>query len=138
MTIYTVGVLAYESDRILLVRHTPESLHMTGEYGIPSGRLQGGETEEKACVRKLCGETGLKTQESDLIRLPMLYFADIARKNGTERFSLRPYLCTSWDGNMATNEPEVVPEWVSLKDMRIYPLLTNVRAIIIDGLEFKR
>lgn len=138
MTIHTVGILVYDSDRILLVKHTEESPHVTGDYGLPSGRPLDDESETEACVRKLYRETGLVTQETNLIRVPTVYFADVTGKSGTLRFSLRPYVCTSWSGGPAANEREVVPEWINLNDLERYSLLPNVRAIISDCCEFRR
>ena len=46
--IETVGAVLFESDKVLLVKHSEYSLNLTGSYGLPSGHLMEGETEEQA------------------------------------------------------------------------------------------
>ena len=138
MTIRVIGVLAYDRDRVLLVRHTGASPHSVGKYGIPGGRLQEGESEKAACIRKLCSETGFMITENDLVEMPKIYSANILIKNRIENFSMKSYVCNSWQGNLVADEPEVIPEWVSMYDMSHYTLLPNVGEIINDGLVFRR
>lgn len=53
-----VGAVAIESDRLLLVRrgHGPAA----GEWSVPGGRVEAGETIAEAVVREVAEETGLE------------------------------------------------------------------------------
>ena len=60
-----VGAVAVVDDRLLLIRrgHGPAA----GEWSVPGGRVEGGETLAEAIVREVAEETGLEAVCDDLI-----------------------------------------------------------------------
>ena len=97
----TVAVLIIKDDEVLLVKHTEKARHLTGTYGLPSGRIDENETERKAAVRELLEETGLLAKEDNLIEFPKnFYVADLERKGGKKlKFGWRVFLCRDYKEN---------------------------------------
>jgi ADP-ribose pyrophosphatase YjhB (NUDIX family) len=65
-TIRCVGGIAFDDHgRLLLIRrvNNPGS----GQWSLPGGRVEPGESDETAVVRELCEETGLKVIPGTLI-----------------------------------------------------------------------
>src|SRR5579863_3038824 len=60
-----VGAIIIEGDRVLLIKrgHPP----LLGEWSIPGGVLEVGETLREAAVREALEETGLEVETSDLL-----------------------------------------------------------------------
>lgn len=60
-----VGAIIIEHDRVLLIKrgHPP----LLGEWSIPGGVLEVGETLREAAVREALEETGLEVETADLL-----------------------------------------------------------------------
>lgn len=133
----TVAVLAFEDDKVLLVRHGEAASHITDTYGLPSGRLEDGETEKQAAIREFKEETGLQTTPEDLIDYPAnVYIATLDRKRGTRvTFSWHVFIAKSFSGNLQETD-ETKPEWIKISEMDKLNLLPNIQRATIEGLRF--
>ena len=60
-----VGAIIIEGDRVALVRrgHAP----LAGEWSIPGGVLEVGETLRQAAIREALEETGLRVEVGELL-----------------------------------------------------------------------
>ncbi|MHB1912084.1 MAG: NUDIX domain-containing protein, partial [Acidimicrobiales bacterium] len=60
-----VGAVVVDDDRLLLIRrgHGPAA----GEWSVPGGRVEAGETLAEAVVREVLEETGLEIVCDDLL-----------------------------------------------------------------------
>ena len=138
MSIPTVGVLVFQNDTVLLVKHGEKASHVLGSYGLPAGRVEEDESTIHAAVRELKEETGLEATEEDLELLPLnIPDADIKRSDGTTKtFSITVFLCRKYSGELQHNF-ETIPEWVAIKDVHTLPLIVNTGLFIEKGLKYR-
>ena len=106
-----VGAVAVVDGRLLLIRrgHGPAA----GEWSVPGGRVEGGETLAEAVVRELAEETGLEAVCDDLVGW-------VERIGDGYHFVIFDFMVTVLDG------PETVPTagadaaeaaWVALDEV---------------------
>lgn len=127
-TVSTIGVVILHLNKVLLVKHTQGAEHLTGVYGLPSGRVEHGESLKEAAIRELREETGITAE--DLVQLPETYFAEIERKSGEKvPMEFTVFLCKKYSGLLHESE-ETVPEWVALEKVGSLPLLPNIEKAI--------
>ncbi|KKQ78432.1 hypothetical protein A3F00_04375 [Candidatus Daviesbacteria bacterium RIFCSPHIGHO2_12_FULL_37_11] len=133
----SIGILVFKGGDVLVVKHGEAAGHVTGVYGIPSGKLEG-RSEKEVAVKELEEETGLQTKEEDLLEFPDNHFsADISRKDGTiKRFPWTVFICTKYSGELRGTE-ETIPEWVAISKLNtLESLLPNVIEAAKNGLSF--
>lgn len=132
--IQTVGVLIFQDEKVLLVRHGEAASHLTGWYGVPAGRPEENESLLRAAVRELHEETGLVTHASTLIQLRLkVPDVDIPRKDGTtKRFTIRLFYCQSYTGQLQSSA-ETIPEWVAIAKIDSLQLIGYTKRIIEEG-----
>lgn len=123
--IQSVGVVAFDGSKVLLVRNGTASKHETGKYGLPAGKVDIGETNKQAAAREFFEETGLTTSEDRLIPRDEPYRATIEQKDGTKLFVWFVFLCTGYEGELHGTD-ETVPEWVKVESLPTLNLLPNV------------
>lgn len=85
--IESVGIVVFNKDQVLLVRHGIASNYSEGILGIPSGKIENGESKIQAAKRELEEESGLKCDLIDLIALPKPFQAQIEQKDGIKIFN---------------------------------------------------
>jgi 8-oxo-dGTP diphosphatase len=106
-----VGAVAVSDDRLLLIRrgHGPAA----GQWSLPGGRVEGGETLAEAVVRELAEETGLEGMCETLVGW-------VERIGEDHHFVILDFLVTILDGD------DVIPfaggdaaeaAWVALDDV---------------------
>jgi 8-oxo-dGTP diphosphatase len=93
-----VGGVVIENERALLIRRASEPLR--GEWSIPGGTLELGESLERGVARELLEETGLEVRVLELIELfDRVYLEDaggdgVATKKGPRfHYVIADYLC---------------------------------------------
>jgi len=90
-----VGAIIIEDDRVLLVKrgHPP----LAGEWSIPGGVLEVGETLREAAIREAMEETGLEVEPSDLLGVYERVLRD-ADERTLYHYVLIDFLCSRISG----------------------------------------
>ncbi|HVZ58643.1 MAG TPA: NUDIX domain-containing protein [Patescibacteria group bacterium] len=135
----TAAAVISRDNKVVLVTHGEKAGHITGIKGLPSGRVEKGETERQTVVREIGEETNLTVSPDDLAEFEGNYFqAKIPRKDGSVNlYGWRVFSVTSFSGEIAGND-ETVPEWVPISQIASLDeegkLLPNVRTAIENAL----
>lgn len=105
-----VGVMILKGDKVLLgKRHddpakADSQLHGEGSWTFPGGKVNFGDTVEKAAKREVLEETGLKAKTLDLMSVT----DDIVND---AHFVSIGFICRDFDGEPKVMEPDEIVEW---------------------------
>jgi mutator protein MutT len=122
-----VGAVILDGDRVLLVKrgHAP----LKGEWNLPGGAVELGETLESALVREVVEETGL-----DIAVGPVVEVLDRVHHSADGRveyhFVIIDYLCTVRDGAVAHGSDASEVRWVSLTDLAAHRVTEKAIEVI--------
>ena len=111
-----VAVALVDVDNRVLLAQRPEGKKLAGLWEFPGGKVEAGERPEKALIRELDEELGIKTWESCLAPLT---FASHAYDDFHLLMPL--YICRRWDGVPQTREHQALT-WVRPGQLRSYPM----------------
>ena len=112
-----VSVALVDRDGKVLLSQRPEEKQMAGLWEFPGGKLEKGETPEKALIRELEEELGVLTWQSCLAPLT---FASHKYKNFHLLMPL--FICRKWDGIPIAREGQNL-KWVHPTNMNNYKML---------------
>lgn len=122
-----VGALIVHGDRIVLVRRGSEP--MKGQWSIPGGVLESGETLVAAVEREVLEETGLVVEVGELAGVVDRIVPDAAGKTQFH-YVLVDYLCKAVGGNMLAGSDVDDVRWVALHELESYHIADFTRQMI--------
>jgi mutator protein MutT len=122
-----VGAVVVDGDRVLLVRraHPPRQ----GEWSLPGGKVQLGESLHDAVRRELREETGLEVAVGPLVEL----FDRVHRDAGGRvryHFVIADYLCRPVGGTLVAGDDAAAVAWVTPADLAAYAVNAHAAAVI--------
>jgi ADP-ribose pyrophosphatase YjhB (NUDIX family) len=122
-----VGGVVIEGDRVLLVRrkHPPRQ----GEWSLPGGKLELGESLEHAVRRELQEETGLEVAVGPLVELFDRVHRDEAGRI-RYHFVIADYLCRPVGGLLAPGDDASEVVWVARDALAPYQVNAHALAVI--------
>ncbi len=124
----TVHLLFFRGDQILLLRRFNTG-DADGQYSVPAGHLDGGETVMAAAAREAAEETGLRLDIEDLA-----FSSVIHRMEEEERVDFFVHV-RRWQGEPINSEPDKCDE---LRWEKIDELPDNLIPYVRQGIQNHR
>jgi 8-oxo-dGTP diphosphatase len=139
-----VGGVVIHDGRALLIRRG--SAPLQGEWSIPGGLLEVGETIEQGVVRELAEETGLQVRVVDLIEVFERIFPAPPNDDGTPGDSRRPqyhfvildYLCELRGGKLAVGSDALEFAWVRDEEIESFETTAAVKRVLKKAFAMER
>jgi 8-oxo-dGTP diphosphatase len=127
-----VGAIIVEDGRVALIKraHPP----LVGEWSIPGGVLEVGETLREAAIREAWEETGLTVETLDLLGVYDRVVRDEAGKC-QYHYVLIDFLCQRTGGLLAAAGDAAEARWFTPKEAISLPLPRDTHEVIRLGFE---
>jgi 8-oxo-dGTP diphosphatase len=131
-----VGGVVIDEGRTLLIRRAGPPLK--GEWSIPGGLLEVGETLEQGVVRELAEETGLEVRVLELIEVFERIFPAPPNSDGTPGDATRPqyhfvildYLCEIHSGTLSAASDALEFAWAREEELAKFDLTAAVMRVL--------
>ena len=124
-----VGVICFRGDDVLLIKRGKPP--RKGEWSIPGGRIEPGESEIEASRRELMEETGIKAKIISKIAHVPAWFDGRA-------YDLHDYLAIWTDGEPLAADDAVEALFVDKEKLAKTPMWQKTRDIIESGRQMKK
>jgi 8-oxo-dGTP diphosphatase len=131
-----VGGVVIDNGRALLIRRASPPLQ--GEWSIPGGLLEVGETLEQGVARELAEETGLAVRVVELIEVFERIFPAPPNADGTPGDAARPqyhfvildYLCEIRGGTLSAGSDAQEFSWAREEELAKFDLTVAVMRVL--------
>ena len=110
------AVVMVDVDGRILIAKRPEGKSMAGLWEFPGGKIEPGETPERALIRELKEELGIDTTESCLAA-----FTFASHSYDDFHLLMPVFLCRKWDGFVTPKERQTL-KWVKINELNNYPM----------------
>jgi 8-oxo-dGTP diphosphatase len=130
-----VGAIALDGDRILLVRRGQEPLK--GEWSLPGGAVELGETLQEAIAREVREETGVIVEVGPIVKV-----LDRVRRDADGRvqyhYVLVDFLCRPCGGLLACASDADEATWASIDELTEYNVTEEIIRVVEQAIVLGR
>lgn len=129
----TVGVICLRGDQVLLIkRGTPPRL---GQWSLPGGRLEWGETTQVAALRELLEETGVEAELLGLVDVVDGLFTSRETGRTTRHYVMIDYAARWVSGEPVAGDDAAEARFVSLDEALDLVEWDVTRKVIVETFE---
>ena len=111
-----VSIALINNENEILLSKRPKKKHLSGFWEFPGGKVEEGETPEKALIREVKEELNIDINDKCIAPLS---FSEFDYKNF--QLLLLLYVCRRWDGEPMSMENNKL-EWVKPNMLRDYKM----------------
>jgi ADP-ribose pyrophosphatase len=126
-----VGAVIVHQGRAVIVQRGSEPLK--GQWSIPGGALELGETLRQCAVREALEETGLQVEAGEVLGV---FDAVYREPDGRIQYHyvLIDFACRLLRGELRAGGDAVQARWVTLEELTDYPIAETARKVITKAL----
>lgn len=114
--ILVAAVVMMDIEGRILIAQRPEGKKMAGLWEFPGGKVEKGETPERALIRELKEELNIDTTESCLAA-----FTFASHSYDDFHLLMPVYVCRKWDGILQGQEGQNL-KWVKASELKNFPM----------------
>ena len=127
-----VGAVIVDQSRVLIIRRgTPPLL---GEWSLPGGVLECGETLRDAVVREAREETGLTVETGEMLGIYERVIRDDARRV-RYHYVLIDFLCRAVGGDLKAGSDAADVRWFTREELPALNLAFDADDVVRKGLD---
>ena len=127
-----VGAVIVENGRALIVRRGTEPLK--GEWSIPGGVVELGETLRQAAVREAKEETGLEVEAGEVLEVVDRIMRDAERRI-QYHYVLVDFLCRRISGEARSGADASELRWITPEELEGFPISESAAAVARKAFE---
>jgi ADP-ribose pyrophosphatase YjhB (NUDIX family) len=125
-----VGAVVFDDDRVLLVKRGREPLK--GQWSLPGGAVEVGESLQAAVAREVFEETDLHVEVGPVIEVLERIHRQVDGRV-EYHFVIVDYLCRPRGGAVKSGSDASEARWIPLAQLIDYRLTTTAQAVIEKG-----
>ena len=129
-----VGAVIIKDGRAVVIRRMASP--MAGEWSVPGGALEIGETLRQGTEREALEETGLVVTAGDLLDVFDAIYTDPDGRI-QYHFVLVDFLCTPVSGELRAGGDAAEVRWITDADLDVMPVAGSIAGVIRKGLREK-
>ncbi|HET7185654.1 MAG TPA: NUDIX hydrolase [Terriglobales bacterium] len=127
-----VGAVIVSQGRVVIVQRSAEPLK--GQWSIPGGALEIGETLRQCAAREALEETGLQVEAVDVLDVFDSIYAD---PDGRTRYHyvLIDFFCRVLGGELKVGSDAAQARWISRDELANFNIAETAQKVIMKALD---